>query len=93
LLSAIEGHFESLKYKQQLLLLVPVMIELCYYLEEGEILFDLLETLLNQCPYLFTHVSQILIANGGTNAPLSLFEVVSLFYMLYVIDKFADCCG
>lgn len=70
---------DSLKHKEFSLILLPILIELCIYLEEGEILYERLNNLCTDCPYMFNHVCRILTANNCQSALISLFEDVSTF--------------
>lgn len=77
--NSIEGQFDSLAHKEHTLILLPIFVELCVYLDEGELLFEKLNAFCIKCPALFTHVCRVLIANGCNEGPLLLFGNVSQF--------------
>jgi hypothetical protein len=76
ILDAVYNHMSNMKDPGKTLLLLPPLIELSTYLNEGEDLFDQLTELCQNCPLLLAHIIRITIANDC--APMGLFEDVSV---------------
>lgn len=73
----MEGNWANIVHKEQGLILLPAIIELYIYLEDGEAMFEKINEICTASPVLFTHACRILIANQCHNGPLALFEEVS----------------